>query len=642
MHRRAYSLLHVKSVDSTRRLISGIATTPTPDRLGDVVEPLGVQYKTPLPLLLYHDTTKPVGVVRFSAPTKDGVAFEASLPAIDEPGVLKDRIDEAWQSVKARLVTGVSIGFRVLDNAIERIEKTGGLRFLKTEVLELSLVTVPANADATILAIRSLDVGPAAPGEPEAVGIHLSGVSEPASRRAPKDAPLMQNVSDQLSAVRADLKVKSAQLTDLVSKDATDDATRDEREMLTRDLKELSAKADQLEALEQAQAHLAQPIVKAAVATPSALPRVEVKAPPLPPGIEFARYAISLMAARGNPAAAIDIAKARFPDHPRIQWLLKAAVAGGTTTDATWAAPLVDAQTLTSEFIEFLRPMTVLGKFGSGNVPSLRRVPFNIRIVGQTSGGAGYWVGQAAQKPLTKYDYTAVTLTWAKVAAISVISEELARFSSPSAETLVRDALAGSLIERLDIDFVDPGKAAVANISPASITNGLVALPSSGTTIDAVLADVNTLFQTFIAANINPTAGVFIMSQTTALALSLMQNALGQPAFPGVTMTGGTFFGLPVITSQYAAIGSPASNLVILANASDIFLADDGGFSIDASREASLEMSDDPAGDSGTSGLVSMYQTNQIALRCERYINWALRRAAAVAYMDNVGWGTGS
>jgi len=36
---------------------------------------------------------------------------------------------------------------------------------------------------------------------------------------------------------------------------------------------------------------------------------------------------------------------------------------------------------------------------------------------------------------------------------------------------------------------------------------------------------------------------------------------------------------------------------------------------------------------------VSMFQTNSVALRAERYINWQKRRAAAVAYITGVNWG---
>ena len=35
---------------------------------------------------------------------------------------------------------------------------TGGVRFLKTEILELSLVAIPANAEATIHSIKALDL----------------------------------------------------------------------------------------------------------------------------------------------------------------------------------------------------------------------------------------------------------------------------------------------------------------------------------------------------------------------------------------------------------------------------------------------------------------------------------------------------
>jgi hypothetical protein len=51
---RAYSLLEVKAVDDAARVIRGVATTPTPDRVGDIVEPLGVRFKNPLPLLHQH------------------------------------------------------------------------------------------------------------------------------------------------------------------------------------------------------------------------------------------------------------------------------------------------------------------------------------------------------------------------------------------------------------------------------------------------------------------------------------------------------------------------------------------------------------------------------------------------------------
>ena len=51
---RAYSLLTVKALDGEQRLIEGTATTPTVDRIGDVVEPLGAPFTLPMPLL-WHE-----------------------------------------------------------------------------------------------------------------------------------------------------------------------------------------------------------------------------------------------------------------------------------------------------------------------------------------------------------------------------------------------------------------------------------------------------------------------------------------------------------------------------------------------------------------------------------------------------------
>jgi HK97 family phage prohead protease len=155
MTRRAYSYLEIKAVNEDKRIIRGIATTPAVDRVGDIVEPLGVKFKNPMPFLWQHQHDQPIGTVKFDKPTKDGITFEAELPVITEPGTLKDRVDEAWQSIKLGLVRAVSIGFRAIEYAF--IEGTGGIRFVESEVYELSAVTIPAQPDAVMTSIKAMD-----------------------------------------------------------------------------------------------------------------------------------------------------------------------------------------------------------------------------------------------------------------------------------------------------------------------------------------------------------------------------------------------------------------------------------------------------------------------------------------------------
>lgn len=156
MH-RAYSLVEVKAFDEERRELTGIASTPRPDRYSDIVEPKGARYELPLPLLWQHSAREPVGHVVKAKPTKEGIDVVMRLAKVDEPGTLKDRLDEAWQSVKASLVRGLSIGFSPIEYT--RIAETGGLHFLQWDWLELSLVTIAANADAklTSKALETLD-----------------------------------------------------------------------------------------------------------------------------------------------------------------------------------------------------------------------------------------------------------------------------------------------------------------------------------------------------------------------------------------------------------------------------------------------------------------------------------------------------
>src|SRR5690606_10245630 len=126
-----------------------------------------------------------------------------------------------------------------------------------------------------------------------------------------------------------------------------------------------------------------------------------------------------------------------------------------------------------------------------------------------------------------------------------------------------------------------------------------------------------------------------------ARALSTLTNPLGQLVFPTMTMMGGTIGGVPVRVSNYLANnGGSGGAPLILVDESEVWLADDGSVTLDASEQASIEMSDTPAGSSNPEvaassvNFVSMWQTNSIALRAERFIWWGLRRSGAIQWID--------
>ncbi|MFK1121621.1 phage major capsid protein [Pseudomonas aeruginosa] len=658
---RAYSTLEVKALDDEKRVITGIASTPSPDRMQDVVEPKGAQFKLPIPFLWQHNHDEPIGHVTDAKVTQKGIEVSVQLTQVEEPGKLKDRLDEAWQSIKSGLVRGLSIGFSAKE--FEQIPGSWGLRFLSWEWFELSAVTIPANAEATITSVKSIDREQRA-----ALGIKSVPVVRitPAGASAiktktikvpkPQEGNDMKTTAEQIAEFEATRVSKAAEMEAIMTKAAeageTLDADQSEQfDTLEAEIAAIDKHIGRLKQMQKAQAATARPVTdepNAQSAKALDFQKFQVRSKntqKLEPGIAFARAAKCLALGHLEHRDAIGIAKSLYEGQDSIiaatqRLVTKAAVAAATTSDATWAGPLVgDETSVFADFVEYLRPQTILGRFGTNGIPSLRRVPFRVPLIGQTSGGDGYWVGEGQAKPLTKFDFERKTLEPLKVANIAVATMEVIRDSSPAADGIIRDQLAAALRERLDIDFVDPAKAAVAGVSPASILNGVAGIPSSGNTADDVRADIRAMFNAFIAANNAPTSGVWLMPATTALALSLMQNPLGQAEFPGISMTGGELFGLPVIVSEYIPTSS-AGAVVALVNASDIYLGDEGGLDLSMSTEASLQMDNAPDNPTTASTvLVSLWQRNLVGFRAERAINWARRRASAVAYLTGVNWG---
>lgn len=638
---RAYSLLTVKSVDDDQRIIEGIATTPTPDRVGDIVEPMGAKFKLPMPLLWQHDSRSPVGHVEFAKANKDGIPFKARIFSTETVGKVKERLDEAWESVKLGLVRAVSIGFSI--DAFE-ILKEGGWRINEWEWLELSLVTIPANADATITAIRSIDAELlAASGQKQGSKRTVTaGATAPRKPVKAKEAKttMKKTIAEQISAFEATRAAKAARMDEIMDAAAEqgetlDDAAKQEYDTLAGEVKEIDEHLVRLSERAKSVVKDAKPAAGESTdeaARSRGSVRVQVRGGNVPKGIGFTRLlkAKTVAYLSKGQFTPLEFAKAQDgweSETPEVISVLKAAV----TPLSTSSSPLVEYSVLASEFIEYLRPLTIIGR-----IPGLRNVPFKVKIPRQSGAAVANWVGESKPKPATAQTFDSITLDPLKVAGIVPLSMELMRFSSPSAETIIRDDLARAIAALVDNDFVDPDKSASAGVSPASITYGITPRTATGTTYAYLVADVKATFANFLAANITP--NVAIMTQAQALAFSLMETSLGQPQFPQMSLSGGTMLGMTVVASEnipYTEDSPQEGSPIIFLRSDDIALADDGGVEVDVSTEASIEMSTTPTDPvSASTVLVSLWQHNLVGIRAERMINWVKRRSAAVQFIS--------
>jgi len=149
----------LQDISEDERTATFVASDETVDRYGDIVSVDGWDLKNfrRNPVFLWmHSQYQPIGQVK-----KIGVEDRKLLATVKffDAGDSK-MADDLWKLVKKRKLRAVSVGFTVKgDEDIEAIrdvdERITGFRFLRQELLELSLVSVPANPNALQVA-RSL------------------------------------------------------------------------------------------------------------------------------------------------------------------------------------------------------------------------------------------------------------------------------------------------------------------------------------------------------------------------------------------------------------------------------------------------------------------------------------------------------
>lgn len=351
-------------------------------------------------------------------------------------------------------------------------------------------------------------------------------------------------------------------------------------------------------------------------------------------GQNYTRMVIAKALARALDRPALSIAMERWgKTNPTLIAIMKAnEVPGGGSGSGEWGAELVQADTrYTGDFIDFLYAATVFDQL------PFRQVPANVAIKGQDGAATGYWVGQSKAIPATTVDFSTINLTPLKVAALAVISNELLRDSSPSAEMLVRDALVQASAQRVDSTFFSTA-AAVSGVSPAGILNGVTGITSAGVDGNGLRADVKALYAPFIAAH-NAGDLAFIANPALAKSVQLMVNALGQTEFPGINTKGGNLLGDTVYTGD-----NVSSSQLILLSPKDIWRIGDLGVEVSISRDAMIEQNTVPTGATDTpvaasATMTSMFQEESTAIKVVRPINFAKRRASAVQYITDADYG---
>lgn len=609
-----------------------VLSDATLDSYGDSVDPAGWDLrrfkKNPI-ALFGHFGSFPIGT--WSNVRVEGGKLMGRLE-LAEPGT-SQRIDELRSLVEQGVLRAVSVGFSPIKaEPINPDRPYAGTRYLKQELLETSLVSVPANpaALAVVKALKiSDDTATLVFGEHAkrdgATGRGTTGekAASPVSKR---NGPMQVSISK---------RIEDAQSKFVVARDAYNDFIADEdfdieaSEALEATMKDAETR---LAALQRAEKALGARTDEDRPAAPAVSLKGRQKDLG---GVDLLVRAITARGIAHFGGKPIDqVLDERYKGHEATAIVTKADQTIGTTTVSGWASELV--QTVYGEFLQALMPLSFYAQLRNRGISLSFDGYGTVSIPSRTAGGAGGgFVAEGAPIRVGKITTAATTLTSKKMGVIVAFSRELAKKSTPAIEALVRQGILEDTAVILDQAIIDATAASTAR--PAGLLNGLSATASGagGGDYEAVVADFKALLAPFITANAADGI-VVLMNPSQGLALSLMPGADGKL---------GDWFG--PISNRVTIIesGNVPANRLIAIRASDLATAMGDTPEFDISEQATLHMEDTTpleivsgTGPTTADPVRSLWQTASIGVRMLMDVGWGMRRSGMVRWIDTTSW----
>jgi HK97 family phage prohead protease len=654
-----------------------VLSDETPDRIGDVIMSDGWELRSFArnPIALFnHRSDWPIG--RWANLRVEDKALRGKLALAPER--TSPRIDEIRKLVEAGILRAVSVGFRELEaEQLDKKNPWGGMKFKKQELVECSLVSVPANPNA-LAVVKSLQISPqlidlvfAKNGRGKRAGRRAGFVGKHAeTTRKGKGGPmagLSQRIVDLQEQITANKAALAAHLEKMDDSNVSD-ADLEKTSTLNADIQQ---KEKQHTALVESEKLLGESLNggipsrtngsrhKALVTTtgwtqgPAAdafKPGVNININPrkssdLDPLDYICRCGAILITQRTMGAATVDQVRDRlYPDDEPTKLMadmvLKAASAPAMTTVAGWAQELVHIKY--TDLMPLLLPHAILTKLAAKGLalPFDRAGKIIIPTRQRTPALAGSFVGEGQAIPVRQGAFTSQTLTPKKVAVITTWTKEMDEYSIPAIEGLLREAIQVDTGVAVDSVLIDANPATA--IRPAGLLNGVtVTPPTAGGGLTSLLGDLKAIIGALAAntyGNIRTPVWLLNPAQILAASLAMAPNGL----FPfREEIAGGTLNNIPFIESSTVAPGT-----VILIDAADFVTVGAEGPRLDISDQATLHMEDTTPLDlvqTGSPPVVaapqkSLFQTDSLALRLLMWMNWVQRRAGTVVYSTPVTW----
>jgi hypothetical protein len=302
--------------------------------------------------------------------------------------------------------------------------------------------------------------------------------------------------------------------------------------------------------------------------------------------------------------------------------VLKAAVSpaatngwGGAATVGQRVAAFMGSRRGRSAFAELYARGFSLNMAGAGSVSVPRT---------NSAFPNAHWIGEGEPLPVFRGDFTSVSIAPKKLAALSVITNELSSLSAENAEALIEDLMSDAAGQALDSKVFSAD--AATTVAPAGLLHYVTPLTAtSGGGVAAMTGDIAKLVSAIHAAGGGNGIALFAAPQQAVTA----------------SILAGASFKVPVVATPSLAAGS------IVAIETRAFAS---GFSdvprVDIGKEATLHLEDSVPAHIGTAGSPNtaaaptrnMYQIDAIALKLVLRVAYGMRASNMVQTISGTTW----
>ena len=623
------------------------------DRMGDVVEPAGwdlANFKNHPIALLNHDRDQIIGT--WAEVRVEGKQLRGRLELAAEG--TSDVVDNVRKLVAQNILRAVSVGFRPLEQ--EPLDKNadkfwGPFKFTKSELLECSLVAVPANPNALATA-KSL--GLSSDFLAEVFRKTAGSTPRPPARSCDADhakpgkalsptGNTMKTLSERIQDAQKEILSIRDRLTEIANgSEQPNEIEQAEIEELSTQLEAKQKSYDALVKLEASMAARTGGPAAPAIRSQAEVRPIAIREQRIEPREHIYRAMTAHFVAKMSGQRIEDVLRERYPGDEGTNVVLRAAMAPAQTTVAGWAAELVNI--VVADFLNQLPIIAVYPKlalkgprytFGTAGV-------IKVPARAATPQINGSFVGEGQPIPVRKLGLSAITLTPKKMGVISEFTREMGLHSTPAIEGVIRQAINEDTAVAIDTVLIDANPA--TTIRPAGLLNGIAGLTPSAAALrlDKIIADIAALMAPIIA-NRGGRDLVLICNPAQKLSMDWAVTANGQFVFASDNVP--AMRGITVVSSTTV----PASEL-IMVDAADFASVTGDSPQFDVSDVATIHEEDTaplpivggtvqpPVIGSVAAPVRSLWQTASIGVRMMLDMNWAMRRAGMVSWMTGVTW----